>query len=498
MTFSSFGLTDRLMQGIDAAQFTTPTQIQQAAIPIAMTGTDIIGCAQTGTGKTAAFVVPILQRLAQYDTTQGGFRPVRALILSPTRELAQQIEETTRSLARFMRYRICAMYGGVNIESQIKQLRYSMDIVIATPGRLLDHINRKSLSFSELEILVLDEADRMLDMGFINDVRKIVAQTPPQRQTMLFSATMSQKIQLLTKQMQRSPKLIDIGDRTEPAKNVAQHFYSIPQSHKMELLLHVLEKEAMESVIVFSRTKHGADRIARRLERKGLQSIAIHSNRSQSQRQRALAGFRNGQYRILVATDVAARGIDVDGISHVINFDTPPDAEDYIHRIGRTGRAEATGDALTFVSRDEEQHIRKIERHIGKRLSMRRYEGFTYVAPDAAEVAAIAKADADADARAELGKRRFYREGRPEGRSEGRSSEGRSFEGRTEGKSDESRSSHREVGYGSREGHREGHQRTSAHSTTRTERSSESSSRSGSRYADKSKSYSRLEKRTRS
>jgi ATP-dependent RNA helicase RhlE len=394
MTFDAFGLNDRLVQGISSAEYTTPTPIQSAAIPLILEGSDVIGCAQTGTGKTAAFMIPLLNNLAtsRPEYQQAGklsnpsFRPIRALILSPTRELAQQIEETANALAKFMRIRTFCIYGGVNIEMQVKQLKYSTDVIIATPGRLLDLMQRKTVDFSQLEILVLDEADRMLDMGFINDVKKIIAKTPPMRQTLLFSATMSPKIQALTRHIQDSPKLVTIGERRNPSQNVTQHFYTVPQTQKMDLLLHVLEQETMSSVIVFSRTKHGADRIVRRLERKGFASAAIHSNRSQNQRQRALAGFKQGTYKILVATDVAARGIDVDGISHVINFDTPPDAEDYIHRIGRTGRAEAIGDALTFIARDEEPYLRKIERHIGKRLSMKPYPGFVFVKPDAAEL----------------------------------------------------------------------------------------------------------------
>jgi ATP-dependent RNA helicase RhlE len=383
MDFSTFGLEDRLLQGIQATAFTSPTPIQERTIPVALSGADILGCAQTGTGKTAAFVIPTLHRLAQVQAQQSqehrkGFRPLRALILSPTRELVQQIEENIRALARFLPLRICTIYGGMSIDNQIRQLKTGMDIIVATPGRLIDLLNRKSLSLSNLEILVLDEADRMLDMGFINDVRKIVAQTPPQRQTLLFSATMSPQIQSLTRAIQNVPTMIEIGERRKPAESVTQHFYSVPQSVKIDLLLHILKTEAMESVLVFSRTKHGADRIAQRLERDGLKSTAIHSNRTQPQRQRALAGFRAGQFKILVATDVAARGIDVDSISHVINFDIPEAAEDYIHRIGRTGRANTTGDALTFVANDEYHNLRKIERHIGKRLQMKQYPGFDY------------------------------------------------------------------------------------------------------------------------
>ena len=465
MTFDSFGLHDRLLQGISAAEYTTPTPIQHAAIPLILEGSDMIGCAQTGTGKTAAFVIPMLNNLASSAPEQQTpgklenqkFRPIRALILSPTRELAQQIEETATALSKFMRLRTFCIYGGVNIDMQMKQLRYSTDIVIATPGRLLDLMQRKAVDFSALEILVLDEADRMLDMGFINDVKKIIAHTPPMRQTLLFSATMSQKIQTLTRHVQNSPKLVNIGERRNPAQNITQHFYSVPQAQKLDLLLHVLKEEEMESVIVFSRTKHGADRIVRRLDRKGFASVAIHSNRSQNQRQRALAGFKQGKFKILVATDVAARGIDVDGISHVINFDTPPDAEDYIHRIGRTGRADATGDSLTFIARDEEPYLRKIERHIGKRISMKPYPGFVFVKPDASELQER-EAESKAVAAEEEQRRGFMRERFKGARQNGNGSRSES-RGETRG---ESRSEYRGE---SREGathedgtHREGHQ----------------------------------------
>ncbi|TAE23534.1 MAG: DEAD/DEAH box helicase [Candidatus Kapaibacterium sp.] len=457
MTFDTFGLHDRLLQGISAAEYTTATPIQQAAIPLILEGSDLIGCAQTGTGKTAAFMIPLLQNLATAapELQQPGklenprFRPVRALILSPTRELAQQIEETAVALAKFMRIRSYCIYGGMNIETQIKQLKYSTDILIATPGRLLDLMQRKAVDFSQLEILVLDEADRMLDMGFINDVKKIIAHTPPMRQTLLFSATMSPKIQALTRHIQDSPKLVTVGERRNPAASVTQHFYRIPQSQKMDLLLHVLKAETMESVIVFSRTKHGADRIVRRLERKGFASVAIHSNRSQNQRQRALAGFKQGTYKILVATDVAARGIDIDGISHVINFDTPPDAEDYIHRIGRTGRADAIGDALTFIARDEEPYLRKFERHIGKRLTMKSYPGYVFTAPDETELKEIEQEkkaiEAEDDDRRRFLKDR-YRDGgnRTGGRTGARSTRSDSAESSSENESSSQSRSHRD------------------------------------------------------
>jgi ATP-dependent RNA helicase RhlE len=261
-------------------------------------------------------------------------------------------------------------------------LRRGADIVIATPGRLLDHMQRRSIDLSKVQILVLDEADRMLDMGFINDVKKIIAAVPRDRQTMLFSATISGEIKGLASDILRNPHLVEAGERRNPVETITQHFYSASQQTKMDLLLHALETEKMESVLVFSRTKHGADKICRRLERKAIKSVAIHSNRTQSQRQNALDGFKQGRFRVLVATDIAARGIDVDGISHVINYDIPQYAEDYIHRIGRTGRAGATGDAITFVARDDQQHLKNIERFIGKRFPVKTYVGFIPPPPD--------------------------------------------------------------------------------------------------------------------
>ncbi len=376
MPFSQLGLNDQLVQGILATGYTTPTEIQSRAIPPALQGKDLIGCAQTGTGKTAAFVLPMLQRLA--TSHRPPRRHVRALILTPTRELAQQVENFILSYGKFTQLQSLSIYGGVNMNNQMKRLERGVDIVIATPGRLLDHLNRRSVDLSKVEVLVLDEADRMFDMGFINDVRKIIARVPAQRQTLLFSATMSKEVQKLTASIQKQPEMIEVGPRTKPVDSVAQSFYSVPQDQKMELLFHILESSPMESLLVFSRTKHGADKIARRLERKGIKATAIHSNRTQAQRDHALAGFKNGNYKVLVATDIAARGIDVEGISHVINYDTPSFAEDYIHRIGRTGRASLKGNALTFVSREEQKHLRKIEQFVEKRYELKRHPSFDY------------------------------------------------------------------------------------------------------------------------
>jgi ATP-dependent RNA helicase RhlE len=377
MPFSNLGLADQLVQGILATGYTAPTAIQSRAIPLAVAGRDIIGCAQTGTGKTAAFVLPMLNHFLQHAASHKG-HPTRGLVLTPTRELAQQVEEFVTGYGRFASLQSIAIFGGVNMESQIKRLRRGVDIVVATPGRLLDHINRRTVDLSHVEILVIDEADRMFDMGFIQDVRKIISRVPAKRQTMLFSATMSPEVKSLVASIQNNPEMIEIGERRKPVETVKQHFYSSPQESKMDLLFHILQSKELDCVLVFSRTKHGADKISNRLERSGVKAVAIHSNRTQAQRQRALAGFKQGQFKVMVATDIAARGIDVEGISHVINFDTPTFAEDYIHRIGRTGRASATGDAITFVSNQELKYLKSIERYTDKRFELKRYPGFDY------------------------------------------------------------------------------------------------------------------------
>ncbi|HXG39269.1 MAG TPA: DEAD/DEAH box helicase [Bacteroidota bacterium] len=379
MPFTSLGLSDQLVQGILATGFTAPTEIQSRAIPVALAGKDIIGAAQTGTGKTAAFVLPILQRLTQHPHQRS--HHCRALILTPTRELAHQIDSAITAYGRFLQMRTLAIYGGTNMQNQTKHLLRGVDIIIATPGRLLDHLERKTVNLSHVEVLVLDEADRMFDMGFIQDVKRIVARIPSERQTMMFSATMSKEVRELMSAIQKHPVLIEIGERRSPVNSVRQAFYTAPVNRKMELLLFMLEQKELDSVLVFSRTKHGADKISHRLQRSGIKSVAIHSNRTQAQRQRALGGFRNGEYRVLVATDVAARGIDVEGISHVVNYDIPHFPEDYIHRIGRTGRASATGDAITFVGQEETKHLKALERFTGKRYDITRYPGFDYSKP---------------------------------------------------------------------------------------------------------------------
>ena len=376
MPFKTFGLSDPLVQGILAAGYTAPTEVQSQAIPAAIAGKDIIGCAQTGTGKTAVFVLPILNRLSHEHPSKR--RVIRSLILTPTRELALQIEKFILRYGRFLHLRTLTVYGGVNIKGQLTALRNGVDIVVATPGRLLDHMQRRSINLRHVEVLVLDEADRMFDMGFIRDVQKIIAAVPTNRQTMLFSATVTPEISTLAAGVQKSPIMIQIGRPRNPIETITQYIYLVEREQKISLLLHLLRGTHLSSVLLFSRTKHGADKINRHLEQAGIVSVAIHSGRNQSQRERAMDGFKGGKYRVMVATDIAARGIDVTGISHVINFDVPVNPEDYIHRIGRTGRAEATGDAFTFVSRDEQKYLRQIERFIGREFTPVECPGYTY------------------------------------------------------------------------------------------------------------------------
>jgi ATP-dependent RNA helicase RhlE len=372
------GLCDNVVRATRSSGYETPTEIQLKAIPAALAGRDVLGCAPTGTGKTAAFVLPILTNLGR-SPAEGLVRGCpRALILTPTRELAQQILEATRTYGAYTGIRAMAIYGGMSMERQIHDLQRGADIVIATPGRLLDHISRASIRLSRVNILVLDEADRMYDMGFIRDVRKIIALIPEKRQTMLFSATMSSEIRALVAGIQKQPHRVDVGQTFSPVESVEQKFFAVPRHLKLGLLVHILRGQQAESLLVFSRTKHGADHIAEYLGRCGFPAAVIHSNRSQGQRQRALDGFKRREVRILVATDIAARGIDIDKISHVINYDTPVFAEDYIHRIGRTGRAEHKGQAFTFVSADEMSALRRIESHTRRVCTPQNYPGFDH------------------------------------------------------------------------------------------------------------------------
>ena len=377
MPFQALGLNDRILQAIREAGYTEPTPIQAAAIPEVIAGRDVIGIAQTGTGKTAAFVLPILTKLAAADgETQR--RGMRALVVAPTRELVVQIEENVRAYAKHLPLRMATVFGGVSERPQIEALRSGVELVVATPGRLIDLMQQRHTNFSGIEFLVLDEADRMLDMGFLPPIRQIVKALPRKRQTLMFSATLSREIEALTHEFQHSPKVIEIGRRANPADTVTQLIYEVRQHLKPSLLLHLLRDPQFDTVLVFTRTKHGADRIARRLEGSGIKTGTIHSNRSQNQRLRALKDFKSGAVRVLVATDIAARGIDVDGISHVVNYDFPMHSEDYVHRIGRTGRAHAVGDAISFITPEDHDALRALERFIGRGIVRKRAEGFDY------------------------------------------------------------------------------------------------------------------------
>ena len=363
MPFSSFGLHPDLLRGVKEMGFTRPTPIQQDAIPPAMEGRDVLACAMTGSGKTAAFVLPILHRLM--PKRRG---VTRALIITPTRELAAQIDEHLSQMAMHTPMSGAAVYGGVGMGPQEHAFRTGVDVIVATPGRLLDHFRFPYAKLEGLEILVLDEADRMLDMGFLPDIRRVLKHLPPRRQTLFFSATMPPPIMTLTRELLRAPATINLERKAAPAVGITQAVYPVAQDVKSSLLLELIKRGEMKNALVFTRTKHRANRLADFLARHSVSCERIHGNRSQAQRTAALAGFKSGRFSILVATDIAARGIDVEALSHVINFDVPKVPDDYIHRVGRTARAELTGDAFTFVSPEEERDLSAIERAVGKRL----------------------------------------------------------------------------------------------------------------------------------
>jgi ATP-dependent RNA helicase RhlE len=377
--FTTIGLCSKLTQALKEKGYVEPTPIQLKAIPVILAGRDVIGVAQTGTGKTAAFVLPLLERLSSAPHA----RTMRALVIAPTRELVAQIEENIRAYGTHLPLRYATIFGGVGEGPQIQALRRGVDLVVATPGRLIDLMEQRHVNFAALRMLVLDEADRMLDMGFLPAIRRIVAATPPARQTLLFSATMSKEIEGVAKDVLKSPTLVEIGARSTPAEAVTQYVVEVSHAGKMPALIHLLKDAALESVLVFSRTKHGADRIGRKLSAAGLSTATLHSNRTQGQRLQALKRFRSGDVRILIATDIAARGIDVDGISHVINFDFPPQPEDYVHRIGRTGRAQAIGDAISFVTHEDADSLRRLERFLGRGITRKKLDGYLATTPAA-------------------------------------------------------------------------------------------------------------------
>src|SRR5580765_3136487 len=377
MPFRALHLSPQILQAVRDSGYTEPTPIQIAAIPLILAGDDVIGIAQTGTGKTAAFVLPILMKLAA-SMQKDQRRSPRALVLAPTRELVVQIKENVRAYARHVPLRMATVFGGVSERPQIEALRSGVDLIVATPGRLIDLMDQRVANLSGIEFLVLDEADRMLDMGFLPPIRRIVKALPQKRRTLMFSASFSREIEQLTHQFQRSPKIVQIGRRANPVEAITQLAYEVPPHLKSALLLHLLGDPKFDTVLVFARTKHGADKIARRLESSGIKTGTIHSNRSQNQRLRALKDFKSGAVRVLVATDIAARGIDVDGISHVVNYDFPMHSEDYVHRIGRTGRAHAIGDAISFITPEDHGPLRSLERFIGRGIVRKRADGFDY------------------------------------------------------------------------------------------------------------------------
>jgi len=378
MSFTSFDLHPSLLRGVADLGFTVPTPIQRDGIPPALEGRDVLACAMTGSGKTAAFALPILHRLL------GQKRGVtRALVLAPTRELAAQIVDHFNDLGRHAGIRSAAVYGGVGMQPQERAFRTGVDVIVACPGRLLDHFQYPYARLAGLEILVLDEADRMLDMGFLPDIRRVLKHLPPPAQTLFFSATLPPPIRELSRQMLRNPVALNVERPSAPATGIEQAVYPVRQDIKSALLVELLRGDGIESAIVFTRTKHRANRLAQYLDRHGVDCERVHGNRSQTQRTEALAGFKSGRFRVLVATDIAARGIDVEGLSHVINFDVPNVPDDYIHRVGRTARAGATGEAITFVAPEEVSELRAIERAVGKTLPRRTVDGFDYQAKPA-------------------------------------------------------------------------------------------------------------------
>ena len=368
MPFESLGLSAELLRALSEEGYTKPTAIQKEAIPVILDGRDVLAAAQTGTGKTAGFTLPLLQRLTLNAASGNRPNQPRALILTPTRELAAQVGESVTTYGRYLDQKSSVIFGGVKINPQIAALKRGVDILVATPGRLLDHVQQRTLDLSRIEILVLDEADRMLDMGFIHDIRKVLALLPEKRQNLLFSATFSNEIRALADRLLDHPVPVEVAARNTPAEAVAQVVHPVDKARKRELLSHLIGTNNWRQVLVFTRTKHGANRLAKQLESDGLSAAAIHGNKTQGARTRALAGFKDGSVRVLVATDIAARGLDIDQLPHVVNFELPNVPEDYVHRIGRTGRAGNEGEAMSLVCVDEHKLLRDIERLLGRRI----------------------------------------------------------------------------------------------------------------------------------
>lgn len=378
MSFETLGLSADMLRAVSEEGYTVPTPVQKQAIPYILQGRDVLAGAQTGTGKTAAFTLPLLQRLStgQAPAQVKGRKPIRALVLTPTRELASQVEESVRIYGKYLSLTSAVIFGGVNINPQFTMLRKGVDILVATPGRLLDHLGQGSLDLSSVETLILDEADRMLDMGFIRDIRRVIAVLPKQRQNLMFSATYSDEIRTLAESLLANPASVEVARRNTPAETVAQRIFPVDRERKRELLSGLIRGGDWRQVLVFTRTKHGANRLAKQLEQDGLSTAAIHGNKSQAARTKALAGFKSGEVRILVATDIAARGLDIDMLPHVVNFELPNVPEDYVHRIGRTGRAGAEGEAISLVCVDENDFLRNIERLLKRQFPREVIPGF--------------------------------------------------------------------------------------------------------------------------
>lgn len=380
MLFKDLDIIKPILRAVEEAGYEQPTEIQENSIPVVLKGKDILGCAQTGTGKTAAFAIPILQNIVR-DKEKNDERNIKALIVAPTRELAIQIEENFAMYSKYLDIKDTVIFGGVNQSSQVRKIKAGVDVLIATPGRLLDLSNQKHVDLKNVKYFVLDEADRMIDMGMIHDVKKIISRLPKERQNLLFSATMPKEVMKLVNSILKNPVKVEVQPVSSTAEIISQGVYHVPKKNKKSLLIHLLKDESIKSVIVFSRTKHGANKIAKDLEKAWVAAAAIHGNKSQNQRQLALNNFKEGNIRVLVATDIAARGIDIDELSHVINYDLPDVAETYVHRIGRTGRAGASGVAITFCDEEEKAMFRSIEKVIGKSIPVLAEEEYEIIQP---------------------------------------------------------------------------------------------------------------------
>ena len=381
MPFSKLGLSEPILRAVSEFGYTTPTPIQSQSIPAVLAGGDLLAGAQTGTGKTAGFTLPILHRLSTdaiglTQTTKNSQRSIRALILAPTRELAAQVEESVRTYGKYLNLNSTVIFGGVGINPQIQQLRRGVDILVATPGRLLDHMQQGTVNLTKVEVLVLDEADRMLDMGFIRDIRKVLAALPKKRQNLLFSATFSDEIKALADGLLNAPVMIEVARRNSTVEIIEQKVHPVDRNNKHPMLAHLIKTNNWEQVLVFTRTKHGANKLVEQLGKDGINAMAIHGNKSQSARTKALSEFKDARLQVLVATDIAARGIDIDQLPHVVNYDLPNIPEDYVHRIGRTGRAGATGEAVSLVCVDEHQMLKDIEKLIKRTLPREVIPGF--------------------------------------------------------------------------------------------------------------------------